>query len=271
MLRDITGILLDPNFIERLIIGSKQKAVLTEEHCKFILNDFACCSLMRLDESSMSKLWDLITMIFKWQLEMVRTPEKLLEITFRHLDGVGQLHPSAKKTMLIDCTKNTIANFWNSHDATKQEEMFASIKCWFQPLNTKISVLIRLGFQNMDGTLTIDTSSDRYAQFINNIGENVYIKNETSRKNANDHFKGLAEQLHIAPNNDSRISPFTKNLLFGDAGKADPAAEENVGSTEFVQLKTVHKATSSWESLLNGKMAPTEKKNLQALLNMKLS
>lgn len=65
--------------------------------------------------TSMDKLWDLMVMLFKWQLYTIReNPSRLLELTFRHMDGVAKLMPEMKKTLLVDSTKRCLIEFWDS-------------------------------------------------------------------------------------------------------------------------------------------------------------
>lgn len=42
----------------------------SHEDIKNIIEDITQSSSMRLDSISMSKLWDLITMVFKWQMSV---------------------------------------------------------------------------------------------------------------------------------------------------------------------------------------------------------
>lgn len=43
---------------------------------------------MRLNRESMDKLYDLMTMVFKYQLLMVPSPRQSVAITLNHLDTV---------------------------------------------------------------------------------------------------------------------------------------------------------------------------------------
>lgn len=91
-MRDLTNVLLDQKLIVQLMNPHPCQGVLTAQQCRILLTDIACCSLMRLDMTSMDKLWDLMVMLFKWQLQLIHDdPNRLLELTFRHMDGIGKL------------------------------------------------------------------------------------------------------------------------------------------------------------------------------------
>lgn len=193
MLRDLACVLLDLKFIEQLIHPEENQLVLTIQQCRILLTDIACCSLMRLDITSMDKLWDLMVMLFKWQLSHANNdPQKLLDITFRHMDGVGKLMPEMRKTIIIDAAKRHLMEFWDLQTADSRLHILMTIQQWLQIFHVKISILIRLGFQRADGTFETDPDCldiDLYQSYVEYIGENVYARNgalregEKARKN----------------------------------------------------------------------------------------
>lgn len=167
------------------------QGVLTAQQCRILLTDIACCSLMRLDMTSMDKLWDLMVMLFKWQLQLIYgDPNRLLELTFRHMDGIGTLMPEMKKTVLIDSTKRSLIEFWDTCSDADKVGMMNKLDQWMKPFNVKISILIRLGFQRNDGTFELTPShvhAEMYQHYKDNVGENIYAKNnETTQSKKRD-------------------------------------------------------------------------------------
>ncbi|KAM7343290.1 organic solute carrier partner 1 [Cochliomyia hominivorax] len=214
VIHDITAVLLEPKFIDSIIVGSMQPnaQLLTEEHCKFMLKDIATCSLMRLDDLSMDKLWNLMTMIYKLQLFHTKQQYHLMDITFRHLQSISNFYPDEKRSMLIDFTKNTLLDFWNSCSDEEQLSVYRTNKAWLELFNTKISLLIRLGFQALDGTFFEEVDTIYYQDFKDCVGDNIYIKSteiaETKRLELNQKSIGgstakcvdqLAEMLNFSP------------------------------------------------------------------------
>ncbi|XP_023297717.2 protein OSCP1 [Lucilia cuprina] len=224
VIHDVTAVLLEPKFIDSLIVGSTQPnaQLLTEEHCKFMLKDIATCSLMRLDDVSMDKLWNLMTMIYKWQLFQSKQQYHLMDITFRHLQGIGNFYPDEKRSMLIDFTKNTLLDFWNSCTDEEQHAIYRTNKAWLEVFNTKISLLIRLGFQALDGTFFAEVDASYYQDFKDCIGNNIYVKsaeiaelkkqqlNETSVVSTAKCVNQLAEMLNF-PQTSSASGNFVSN------------------------------------------------------------
>lgn len=155
--------LLDELFLPQPVA---QHAVL-----KQLLQDISTTSIMKLDDYSMSKLWDLMTMIFKWQLA-VATNQNIFDITRRHLKGVATLMPQYFQEYSI---QQTILRFESlSHKFTDDDYKCLSntMILWFSEYHTKISVLLRLGLQKKDGTFSLPATLD--TKILQNLGENIY-------------------------------------------------------------------------------------------------
>ncbi|XP_017475639.1 PREDICTED: uncharacterized protein LOC108365906 [Rhagoletis zephyria] len=226
VIHDVTVVLLEAKFIDSLIVGSTRNnsQLLTVDHCKFMMNDIATSSIMRLDKSSMDKLWNLMTMIYKWQLFISKHPPNLLDITFRHLDAISRLRPDAQRTMLVDFTKNVILDFWNALGDDGQWGVYQTNKAWLQCFNTKISLLIRLGFQTLDGTFVRATEVSSYREFVETIGDNIYVKSaevaEQQRQDTEGSTCGakkqrnvdhLAEFLNLPQSDSEELQPIDAN------------------------------------------------------------
>lgn len=162
-------------------------------------------------------------MIYKWQLFISKHPQHLLDITFRHLDAISRLRPDAQRAMLVDFTKNVLLDFWNVLSDDGQWGVYQTNKAWLQCFKTKISLLIRLGFQNLDGTFMHAVEASYYKEFIETIGENVYVKSveiaETQRQDGNistcgatkQHVDRLAELLNLPQADSEDLQPIDAN------------------------------------------------------------
>ncbi|XP_055593212.1 uncharacterized protein LOC129744620 isoform X2 [Uranotaenia lowii] len=177
VLREITEVLLDPKFLH-YISTAYQHNLLTAQQTRILLTDIACCSLMRLDVNSMDKLWDLMIMIFKWQMYLTnKSAQALMDLTFRHLDGIGRLIPEMRKQILIDNVKKSLIELWEPLCEDDQIIIHRRVYKWLKPYTTKISVLIRMGLQRSDGEFETAISNNMfYNYYVNNIGENIYAK-----------------------------------------------------------------------------------------------
>lgn len=142
-----------------------------------IPQDIACCSLMRLDMNSMDKLWELMVMMFKWQLFVADHPQTLMDITFRHLDGIARLIPEMRKSILVDATKQIIIEYWDQLNDNGKGMIVNNLKQWLKPFNTKISILMRLALQHNDASFVVTPiNNEFYDHYSMNLGTNIYAK-----------------------------------------------------------------------------------------------
>lgn len=59
-------------------------------------------SIMRLNRESMDKLYDLMTMVFKYQVLMVPSPRQVVGVTLNHLDTIeGYVKENLEARILI--------------------------------------------------------------------------------------------------------------------------------------------------------------------------
>nr|XP_029712907.1 protein OSCP1-like [Aedes albopictus] len=204
VLREITEVLLDPKFLH-YISTAYQHNLLTVQQTRILLTDIACCSLMRLDVNSMDKLWDLMIMIFKWQMYLTnKSSQALMDLTFRHLDGIGRLIPEMKKQILIDNVKKSLIEMWEPLCEDDQTIVHRRVYKWLKPYTTKISILIRMGLQKSDGEFESSFQNNVfYNYYIHNIGENIYSKTAN--------LQALKEQIDQSENDSISASLAVKS------------------------------------------------------------
>lgn len=223
-------------------------------------------------------------MVFKWQLSLiaVTTPQGLLDLTFRHMDGIGRLLPEMRKTLLIDCTKRHLIEYWDTMLITEQITLQATLLRWVKSYNVKISILIRLGFQNTDGGLIANEESEFFQYYADHVGENIYTKHayvtsvktgagrgtvkcglstdtQTTSSDQSHEIDSLASQLNVCQSNvtasgskDIRPNDILDEVSFdmNSFNQQRMAAEsgDSMFKTEFVNIDTVSTIDSILES-----------------------
>lgn len=212
---------------------------------------------MRLDMTSMDKLWDLMVMLLKWQLYMIKEePSRLLELTFRHMDGVAKLMPELKKALLVDSTKRCLIEFWDACSDDDMNDLMAHLWHWMKPFNVKISILIRSGFQRSDGSFETAPSqiyTEHFQDYLDNIGENVYAKSASSAKSkgsrrSSDYNRDEKRCASTAISNE--LSTLTNQLNVTNDIVTDDAANE---CSEEPETTTNQEELSAAEALGNDK------------------
>ncbi|KAJ8712221.1 hypothetical protein PYW07_005063 [Mythimna separata] len=168
VLTDVTTVLLHPKLLDELFTP---QPVAAHALIKQLLQDISTSSIMKLDDYSMSKLWDLMTMIFKWQLS-VATNQSIFDITRRHLRSVAMLMPQFFPKCIIEQVMRRFESL--SHQFTDDDYkcLNNTLLIWFSEFHTKISVLMRLGLQRKDGTLNLPSTIS--TNLLHNLGENIY-------------------------------------------------------------------------------------------------
>ena len=80
--------MLSKTFLEELF---KPQTMHPYSATKTLFTKLAHSSVMKLNENSMSKLYDLMVMGVKWQLTQTVSPEEIYSITITHLNEVGDI------------------------------------------------------------------------------------------------------------------------------------------------------------------------------------
>lgn len=190
VLTDLVTVLLHPNLLDELFIP---QPVATHAVIKQLLQDISATSIMKLDDYSMGKLWDLMTMILKWQLS-VATNQNVFDISRRHLRCVATLMPKYFSTSIFE---NVLKKFeLLARNFTNEDHncLCNTLIIWFSEYHTKISVLLRLGLQNKDGTFCLPRTIN--PKLIKNLGENIYTY-DTNKKIDSDYKNYCLETNEI--------------------------------------------------------------------------
>merc|ERR1719215_1459974 len=85
VLSDVVRTMYYPRFIEELF---KPQEMYSIQSTRQIFDRLAHSSIMRLNESSMDKLFDLMAMGFKYQVVSSTMPQEMVDITQNHLDAL---------------------------------------------------------------------------------------------------------------------------------------------------------------------------------------
>lgn len=178
VLREVTSSLLSPQFFH-YIATTFSDELISMAQVRILLSDIACCSLMRLDHTSLDKLLDLMIMVLKWQMFLMTTPDELLNITLRHLHGIGRLVPEQSKMIQIDQANQFFLMHWNELNEENRYAIVRKLNKFLAPFNIRISLLIRMKLQLRDGTFVDKiggSSNEFFRYYVHNLGENIYEK-----------------------------------------------------------------------------------------------
>ncbi|KAF9424570.1 hypothetical protein HW555_000381 [Spodoptera exigua] len=181
VLTDVVTVLFHPKLLDELFTP---QPVASHTLLRQLLQDISASSIMKLDDYSMSKLWDLMTMIFKWQLS-VATNQNIFDITRRHLRSVAMLMPVFFPKCIIEQVMRRFENLAQQFTDDDYRDLSNTLLVWFSEYHAKISVLLRLGLQRKDGSFYLPSTIS--TNILHNVGENIYKYD--SKKNPIEDFE----------------------------------------------------------------------------------
>lgn len=151
VLQDIVKTMFADKFIEE-VFKPNQMYTLIETRQIFVR--LAHSSIMRLNESSMQKLFDLMLMGFKLQTIQACYPEEIFHVTIKHLEVMqAMIENGSDANKLISKVKTQFmvlaSNFsHDDHRVVKQQ-----IYKFYQDKHIKVSLFIQDKVQSLDGTI----------------------------------------------------------------------------------------------------------------------
>ncbi|CEM25755.1 unnamed protein product [Vitrella brassicaformis CCMP3155] len=120
-----------------------------------IFDKLAHSSIMRLNESSMDKLVDLMAMGFKYQLVYCSFPEELLEVTINHLEASKALVKSPIVANMIDVTISLCHTAYDRLTPAEFALLRQTLAAVFQDRRVKVSIFLQDGLQSADGAICV--------------------------------------------------------------------------------------------------------------------
>lgn len=175
VLNEIISVLFSKSLVAELI---KPQAPYGHEEIRAIIEDVAQSSAMRLDPVSMTKLWELITMVFKWQITL---SHDLMAITCRHLRDTKEYTSCANAKLQIQRVQNIVDNFKKVLSQNEQAALREEILEWLKTFNVRVSLLLRLGLQNNAGTFIANNNDAICSEMLKNLGENIYAVTQNGK------------------------------------------------------------------------------------------
>ena len=155
VLQDVVRAMYSPLFITELF---KPQEMYSTASTKQIFEKLAHSSIMRLNKSSMEKLYDLMTMGFKYQAVSCSSPHQLLHVTLNHLESLKKIVKAEKVEELIqvaiDKTVETFSSLNNGQWLSLRQSLFR----FLQGKKIKVSLFLQQGLQTMDGTIVLNNN-----------------------------------------------------------------------------------------------------------------
>ncbi|KAM6428535.1 protein OSCP1 isoform 2-T2 [Liasis olivaceus] len=156
VMNDIIGGIFNKKFMDELF---KPQELYSRKALRTVFERLVHASIMRLNAPSMDKLYDLMTMAFKYQVLLCPRPKDLLLITFNHLDAIkGFVYESSKILNQIDVTFRKLIDTYSSLSAGELQLIRQTLLIFFQDIHIRVSILLKDKVQNSNGHFVLPTS-----------------------------------------------------------------------------------------------------------------
>lgn len=164
-MQDIISNMFNEKFLEELF---RPQEICHRSAFRILFERLAHASIMRLNESSMDKLFDLMAMAVKYQALLVSNPREILLVTLNHLDSILEFVKESDSCVdLIEkCYKRIIKTYSDLNEFELQEIRHSILNC-LQDLRIKVSVFLKEKLQNWNGTFVLPNEGHvAYQNFI---------------------------------------------------------------------------------------------------------
>lgn len=155
VLNDVVRTMYYPRFIEELF---KPQEIYSIQSVRQIFDRLAHSSVMRLNESSMDKLFDLMAMGFKYQIISCSAPQEMIDVTHNHLDVLKGLVGSTPSVVeLLDECVRQMQVAYGGMQLADFGAMRQSLCTFFQDRKVKVSLFLHDKTQHSDGSIVVQS------------------------------------------------------------------------------------------------------------------
>ena len=208
VIKDIGNILYNIKFQSDLYIHKKPNK---HQEVKSIFETLAHSSIMRLNSTSMNKLFELMLMTLKLQILRTRYPEEIYQIVINHFYGVIEIMKmiDPNDTELIDMLKNAMNNFMNIYGKLNPYDYIilkSVILRFLQGKNVKVSIFIQENLQDTSSILYLPMN-EISPPFVGKLG---VVKNIS--KGNEENFDLKLNNCFKENQNNNRMENFTTDL-----------------------------------------------------------
>jgi len=148
---DIVRTMYNPKFIQELF---KPQDLYSSTSTRQIFERIAHSSIMRLSESSMDKLYDLMTTGFKYQIISCQSGAELMDVTQNHLNSLRN-SISADVIPLLDSASKLTHRTYGSLTPGSMALLRQTLLRNLQDKRVKVSPFLLDGIQNTDSSMVL--------------------------------------------------------------------------------------------------------------------
>nr|XP_015204144.1 PREDICTED: protein OSCP1 isoform X1 [Lepisosteus oculatus] len=156
VMNDIITTMFNKKFMEELF---KPQELYSKKALRTVFDRLAHASIMRLNQASMDKLYDLMTMAFKYQVLLCPRPKDILLVSFNHMDAIKEfIRDSPSILNQVDETFRQLIEMYSCLPAGEFQLVRQTLLIFFQDMHIRVSIFLKDKVQNSNGRFVLPTS-----------------------------------------------------------------------------------------------------------------
>nr|XP_023677016.1 protein OSCP1 isoform X5 [Paramormyrops kingsleyae] len=156
VMNDIITTMFNKKFLEELF---KPQELYSKRALRTVFDRLAHASIMRLNQASMDKLYDLMTMAFKYQVLLCPRPKDMLLVTFNHMDAIRDfVRDSPSILNQVDETYRQLIEMYTPLSGGEFQLIRQTLLIFFQDMHIRVSIFLKDKVQNSNGRFVLPTS-----------------------------------------------------------------------------------------------------------------
>ncbi|GFR51599.1 hypothetical protein Agub_g14023, partial [Astrephomene gubernaculifera] len=162
VLNDVIRTMFDAEYVDKLFAPQDMYSV---SKTRKIFDRLAHSSIMRLSESSMDKLYDLMLMGFKYQLLCATKLEQMLDVSLLHLVTVRSIVeglPDRSSLPLIATVERLLGRTYRGLGQGALHLVRQTLLRFFQDKRVKVSLFLQEGIQSSMGRIILPSPANTY-------------------------------------------------------------------------------------------------------------
>mmetsp|Transcript_14687 Transcript_14687/g.28238 ORF Transcript_14687/g.28238 Transcript_14687/m.28238 type:complete len:411 (+) Transcript_14687:511-1743(+) len=152
VLHDVVRTMFSSKFISEVF---KPAAIYSTASTRQIFERLAHSSIMRLSESSMDKLYDLMTMGLKYQLLACKAPDDILQVTRNHIMAILACINDPNVMSLVKSCEHLLLQQYQALTWGEWSQLRQTLISFLHDKRIKVSLFLQEGIQISDGRIAL--------------------------------------------------------------------------------------------------------------------
>ncbi|XP_034468104.1 protein OSCP1 isoform X1 [Hippoglossus hippoglossus] len=156
VMNDIITTMFNKKFLEELF---KPQELYSKKALRTVFDRLAHASIMRLNQASMDKLYDLMTMAFKYQVLLCPRPKDILLVSFNHMDAIKDFVKDTPSILSqVDETYQQLIEMYTPMCSGEFQLIRQTLLIFFQDMHIRVSIFLKDKVQNSNGRFVLPIS-----------------------------------------------------------------------------------------------------------------